>query len=117
MYLSLKEIEPYNMTGNDISYVRKFLRHITGNESVRWDGSIRPKSIFLDDVIYKEIQGPNLATGYLLSIDIDKYFNLRETGISVEDIFEEYMIGRIRIEFRTEDNPPNFTISTEIKNG
>jgi|SRR3989339_2213760 len=110
MYLQLKDIEPYDMTGRDPSNGEKFFRRLSGRESFHWEGSIKPKSMMLDCIIYKERNGLNTATGHLMSIDIDKILSLLDIGLSFQGILEEYKVGLIQIHYKTEENPPSIDI-------
>lgn len=110
MYVQLKEIEPYNISNTSDDDAQKFLRRLSGNESFDFKGSIKPKCMLLDCVIYKDRAGLNTVTGHLMSITVDKVLQLNDIGISIEGILEEYKIGWIQIDYRTEENPPNVSI-------
>jgi len=105
MIVEFREVEPYNNTGGDPSAAKKFLSRIARNLTFEFNGATRPKSLLLDVVIYKDNIGLNTATGQLLSIDLDAYFEKIDAGSSAMQLLKQYGIGKIQIDYRTDDNP------------
>jgi len=110
MYMQLKEIEPCNISKTSDADGQKFFKRLSGRESFDWEGSVKPKCMLLDCIIYKESRGLNTVTGHLMSITVDKFMQMNDLGISVEGILEEHKIGWIQIDYRTEENTPNVSI-------
>lgn len=116
MHMLLNEIEPYNISKTSSEDGQKFFRRLSGRQSFDWEGSVKPKCMLLDCIIYKESRGLNTVTGHLMSISVDKYFELLDIGISNQGIFEEYKIGWIQIDYRTDEDTPNVSIKAYADN-
>ena len=115
MIVQFMEAEPYNNTGRDPDEIRGFFTGIPRNSTFEFNGTMRPKCMLMDNIVYKEHIGLNSAQGVLLSIDLDTYFNKFDAGISHHDLLRSYGIGEIHIEYRTEDSPSKLNVTARAK--
>lgn len=99
MIVRLREVEPFNFPPVDNQEAALFMRHLTGNETFEFDGDQKPKSMLIYDLIYKY---PRLcsAHGWLLSVDIDTFENMCDSGKfnTMEPILKATIIGTIGID-------------------
>ncbi len=65
-----------------------------------FNGTIKPKSMLLHSLKYN-LPRHSFAHGYLLSINVDKFMEIGESGVhkSMGDLLQIYVIGSIEIEY------------------
>lgn len=115
MLVQFMEVEPYNNTGLDPDSIRQFFTRIPRNGHFEFDGDIKPKCMLMDVIVCKEHVGLNTATGVLLSIDLDTYFDKLDAGKSHRELLRSYGIGGIQIDYRAEDYPPKLQVKARAK--
>jgi len=100
MKLTLSQVEPFHLPHIDSNEAERFLGHLTGNESFDFYGSKEPKSLLFYSVVYKY---PKVCSGhgYLLTIDIDTFFEIYETVTNGDHkpIIEKFRIGTLGIDY------------------
>lgn len=99
------EVEPYNNTGRPPQEAQKFCSRIPRNCCFEFDGSVKPKCMLLDSVVYKERIGSCIAKGVLMAIDLDTYFEQLDAGSTHSELVRSYGVGEIQIDYRSEDYP------------
>ena len=115
MLVQFMEVEPYNNTGGDPDAIRGFFTGIPKNGNFEFNGTLRPRSMLMNEINLKRNIGLNNAKGVLLSIDLDTYFKKLDAGISHLELMRLYGIGEIQIQYRTEDYPPVLQVSALAK--
>lgn len=100
MIVKLREMEPFNIETVDNHQAALFTSRLTGNETFEFDGDQKPKSFEIYTLKYNYPRH-SFAHAWLLSIDIDSYLNVCNSGLynTMEPIYKKYVIGRIEIEY------------------
>ncbi len=100
MKITLREIEPFIIPPVDNHQAAMFTKHLTGSESFEFDSDQRPKAFLIHSLKYNYPRH-SFAHGWLLSVDIDSFLNMCNSGKypTMDPILKSTVIGSIGIEY------------------
>jgi hypothetical protein len=111
MRFTLSELEPVTIPPVDNHQAAHFMQHLTGNEDFDFQSEIAPRMLMIYELEY-DFPGECFASGWLLSVDYETLGRLFEEGnVTVEDLTEKYIIGRLSIVFGGDS--PEVTVVAE----
>ena len=97
MFVTLREIEPFNVEPVSNEDAALFMRHLTGNETFEFDGDQEPKSMMINELKFN-LPRHSYASGYLLNVNIEM-FEQAGKFLTMEAVYENHIIGKIYIEY------------------
>ncbi len=100
MKIKLSQVEPFSAPHIDKHQAALFSAHLTPSDTFDFNGDKIPKSMLLHTLKFN-LPRHSFAHGYLLSIDVDRFIQICETGVykSMGEILQIYVIGAIEIEY------------------